>query len=135
VVDAMNFLDYNFTLLPTAERFSLGSSNIIGAYGLHASVALIQEIGVDQVAERVLALASTALGDLQERGYRISGSTAQEHRSGIVIVEVDDPAAANARLQQDGIITMPRGKVIRLGAHFYNTDEEILRVGATLSSL
>jgi cysteine desulfurase/selenocysteine lyase len=135
VLEAMNFLDYNFTLLPTAERFNLGSSNIIGAYGLHASVALIQEIGIEQIAERVLMLAGVAIGDLQERGYKLSASTAPEHRSGIVIAEVDDPVAASARLEQAGIICIPRGKGIRIAPHFYNTEEEILRVGEVLGRL
>src|SRR4051812_18102044 len=33
VVDAANFLDYNFTLLTTAERFNLGSSGIVNQIG------------------------------------------------------------------------------------------------------
>src|SRR5215211_1026347 len=41
VLDSQNFLDYNFTLQPTAERFSLGSSGIMNQLGLRASVALI----------------------------------------------------------------------------------------------
>lgn len=132
VVDWANFLDYNFTLLPTAERFALGSQNFAGMFGLHASVALIQEVGIDRIAERVLGLAGVAIGDLQERGYRFSSDTAPEHRSGIVIVEVDDPAGTSARLNRDGIVAVPRGKGIRIAAHFYNTEEEVLRVGAAL---
>ena len=135
VVDAANFLDYNFTLQPTAERFSLGSSGIMNQLGLHASVALIQEVGIERIAERVLMLAGVAIGDLQERGYRISADSAPEHRSGIVIVEVDDPIATCTRLQEAGIICIPRGKGFRIAPHFYNTEEEILRVGAVLGSL
>jgi selenocysteine lyase/cysteine desulfurase len=132
VVDAANFLDYNFTLLPTAERFALGSQNIAGLLGLHASVALIQEIGVERIAERVLALIRLAIDDLQERGYCFSASTAPAHRSGILIVEVDNPQAASARLEAAGIITVPRGNGIRIAPHFYNTEAEILRVGEVL---
>ncbi|HEU5103149.1 MAG TPA: aminotransferase class V-fold PLP-dependent enzyme [Roseiflexaceae bacterium] len=135
VVDPQNFLDYNFTLQPTAERFHLGSSGIMNQIGLRASVALIQEIGIERIAERVLMLAGVAIGDLQERGYRFSADTAPEHRSGIVIVEVDDPAAVCARLQDAGIICIPRGKGFRIAAHFYNTEEEILRVGEVLSKI
>ncbi|HJZ45650.1 MAG TPA: aminotransferase class V-fold PLP-dependent enzyme [Roseiflexaceae bacterium] len=135
VVDAPNFLDYNFTLQPTAERFNLGSSGIVNQLGLRASVSLIQEIGIERIAERVLMLAGTAIGDLQERGYRISADTAPEHRSGIVIVEVDDPAATCARFQKAGIICIPRGKGFRIAPHFYNTEEEILRVGEVLGKL
>ncbi len=132
VVNWLDFTDYNFTLLPTAERFVTGSQNFAGLVGLHASLTLIQEVGIAAVAERVLALAGTAIGDLQERGYRLAASTAPEHRSGIVIAQVDDPAGISARLQSAGIVAIPRGKGIRIAAHFYNTEEEILRVGAVL---
>ncbi|MBK9941634.1 MAG: aminotransferase class V-fold PLP-dependent enzyme [Kouleothrix sp.] len=134
-VDPWNFLDYNFTLQPTAERFSLGSQNFVGMYGLHASLALIQEVGIEQVAERVLMLAGTAIGDLQERGFKLAASTAPEHRSGIVIVEVADPAATANTLEQAGIICIPRGKGVRIAPHFYNTEEEILRIGHVLAAM
>jgi selenocysteine lyase/cysteine desulfurase len=126
VVDAENFLDYNFTLLPTAERFHIGSHNFAGIVGLHASVALIQEIGVERIAERVLGLAGAAVGALQEHGRRVVVS-APERRSGIVIVEDDDPAATCERLKAAGVIAVPRGRGVRLAPHFYNTEAEILR--------
>ena len=127
-VDAMNFLDYNFTLLPSAERFNIGSPNIGGYLGLRASVALLQEIGIEQVAERVLMLGDLAIRELQECGYGVSADTAPERRSGIVIVEVDDPTPICARLLEDGIYCIPRGKGIRIAPHFYNSEEEIHRL-------
>jgi selenocysteine lyase/cysteine desulfurase len=126
MVDPTNFLDYNFTLLPTAERFNLGTPSTLGHIGLHASLALIQEVGIEQIGERVLALAGVAVGALQERGYRVSTPDPQ-HRSGIVIVEVDDPPATVERLKAANIITIQRGKGLRIAPHFYNTEEEILR--------
>jgi len=135
VVDRENFLDYNFTLQPTAERFSLGSSGIMNQLGLRASIALIQEVGIERIADRVLMLAGVAIGDMQERGYQISADSAPEHRSGIVIVEVDDAVATCARLHEAGIICIPRGKGFRIAPHFYNTEEEILRIGEVLGRL
>ena len=133
VVDAANFLDYNFTLQPTAERFNIGTPNTVSLIGLHASLALIQEVGIDAIAERVLMLAGAAIGDLQERGFRVSADTSPARRSGIVIAEVGDPKAAAERLAAQGIICIPRGKGIRIAPHFYNTEEEVLRVGEALS--
>jgi selenocysteine lyase/cysteine desulfurase len=127
-VDAMNFLDYNFTLLPSAERFNIGTPNIAGYLGLRASVALLQEVGIEQVAERVLMLGDLAIRELQERGYRVSADTTAERRSGIVIVEVDDATQICARLLEDGIFCIPRGKGIRIAPHFYNSEEEIHRL-------
>jgi cysteine desulfurase / selenocysteine lyase len=135
VVDPQNFLDYNFTLLPTAERFNLGSSGIMNQIGTRASVELLQEIGIEPIAERVLMLAGVAIGNMQERGYRLAADSAPEHRSGIVIVEVADPTATCARLQEAGIICIPRGKGFRIAPHFYNTEAEILRIGEVLGKL
>jgi selenocysteine lyase/cysteine desulfurase len=132
VVDAENFLDYNFTLLPTAERFHIGSQNFSGIVGLHASVALIQEIGVERIGERVLALAGAAIGALQECGRRVVVA-APERRSGIVIVEDDNPAAACERLKAAGVIAVPRGRGLRFAPHFYNTEAEIMRAVEVLS--
>jgi selenocysteine lyase/cysteine desulfurase len=133
VVDFTNFLDYNFTPQPTAERFHLGTPTTPSLIGLHASLELIQEIGIENIAERVLMLAGTAIGDLSERGFNLCADTSPERRSGIVIAEVGDPKAASARLEQQGIVCIPRGRGIRIAPHFYNTEEEILRVGAALS--
>lgn len=133
VVDAMNFLDYNFTLLPTAERFNPGSQNICGALGLHASVSLIQEIGVEQIAERVLMLAGLAIEELRARGIETGGSAAAERRSGIVIAKVGNPAEVAARLVEARIVAIPRGRGIRFAPHFYNTEDEIRRACAVLA--
>jgi selenocysteine lyase/cysteine desulfurase len=135
VVDWMNFLDYNLTPLPTADRFMLGSPNFLGTAGLLASIALIQEVGIEHVAQRIIALTDVVIGDLQERGYRFSAGTTPEHRSGIVIVEVDQPEAVSKRLAQAGIVAVPRGKGIRIAPHFYNTEEDVLQVGEALSRM
>jgi selenocysteine lyase/cysteine desulfurase len=95
---------------------------------------LIQEIGVERIAERVLMLAGLAIDDLQKRGFRVSPGGAPAQRSGIVIAEVGDPEATCARLKEAGIICIPRGKGFRIAPHFYNTEQEILRVGQVLSS-
>jgi len=46
----------NFTLLPTAGRFHPATQDTVGMIGLFAGVALLGEIGVAQIGERVLAL-------------------------------------------------------------------------------
>src|SRR3712207_6872112 len=70
-----SFLDYNFTLQPTADRFNLGSSGIMNQLGLRESVALIQEIGIEPIAERVLMLAGVRseehTSELQSRQYLV----------------------------------------------------------------
>jgi selenocysteine lyase/cysteine desulfurase len=132
VVDFMNYLDYNLTAPPTADRFNLGTPNILGALALHASISLIQEVGIERVAQQITVLVDALINDLTERGYDLAASTAPEHRAGIVVAQMPDAPAVCARLEEAGIIATPRGAGVRFAPHFYNTLEEIARVGEVL---
>jgi cysteine desulfurase / selenocysteine lyase len=132
VVDSMNYLDYNLTLPPTADRFNLGTPNIAGALALQASIGLIQEVGVEAIAQQISVLVDALINDLTERGYELAASAAPEHRAGIVVAQMPDAPAVCARLEEAGIIATPRGAGVRFAPHFYNTQEEIARVGEVL---
>jgi selenocysteine lyase/cysteine desulfurase len=133
-VDPWNFLDYNFTLHPTSERFNLGTSNFAGMVALHASLGLLREAGMGRISERVLFLTDALIADLQVRGYSVLSNLSPEHRSGIVVVEAPDPQAAYERLLDSGVVTSVRGTGLRISPHFYNTEEDVLRVGEVLGS-
>lgn len=133
-VDPMNFLDYNFTFPRSADRFNLGTSNWMGMVALHATLTLLQEVGIDRINEQIGMLIDALIQDLTERGYRLSASTAPEHRSGIVVAQVPDAEEASARLNDAGIVVTSRGGGVRIAPHFYNTLEEVLRVGEALDS-
>ena len=134
-VDPLNFLDYNFTLQDSAERFNLGTTPLLAVAALHASLGLLQEVGIDRIAARILALTDLLADDLVRRGYAIRSNWAPEHRSGIVIVEVPEPQAACARLLDAGVVTSARGAGLRVAPHFYNSEEDVLRVGEALDAL
>lgn len=131
-VDPFNFLDYNFTLRPSADRFDLGTPNLLGIVALNAALGLLLEVGPAQIAERVLGLTDTLIEDLQGRGYRILSNLTPERRSGIVIVEVPEPQAAYERLLAANVVTSVRGAGLRVAPHFYNSEEDVLRVGEVL---
>lgn len=132
--DPFNFLDYNFTLQNSAERFNLGTPNILATVGLNATLGLLLEVGIPPISERILSVTGTLIGDMQERGYRVLSNLEPAHRSGIVIVEVDDPQAAYEKLLAANVVTSVRGAGLRFAPHFYNTDEDVLRVGEVLGN-
>ncbi|MCG8346452.1 MAG: aminotransferase class V-fold PLP-dependent enzyme [Chloroflexales bacterium] len=132
VVDPFNFLDYNFTLPANADRFTIGTPNTSANVALHASIGLLQEVGIERISQHVSGLIDALINDLTERGYELAASTAPEHRSGIVVAKVPDPKASCKQLEQVNIIATPRGAGVRFAPHFYNTLEEILRVGEVL---
>jgi selenocysteine lyase/cysteine desulfurase len=134
VVDPQNYLDYNFTFPPNAERFNTGTINWTGMVALHAALGLLHEVGIARISRRVLHLVETLIADLTGRGYELVASTAPEHRSGIVVVSVPYAEAVNTRLNEQGIIVTARGSGVRIAPHFYNTVEEVLRVGKALDA-
>lgn len=132
VVDYMNYLDYNLTYPQSADRFNLGTPNLPGAVALHAAVSLLQEVGIERIERQIMTLVDALINDLTERGYPLAASTAAAHRSGIVVAQTADPAADCKRLEEAGIVATVRGSGVRFAPHFYNTVEEVLRVGEVL---
>ncbi len=133
-VSGQNYLDYNLTLPETAERFTLGTPNVANNLALLAAVTLLQEVGIERIERQINALVAALIDDLRERGYRLAADTAPEHRSGIVVALVENPAAVAHRLAEAGLIVTPRGAGVRIAPHFYNTIDEVLRVGAALDA-
>lgn len=134
-VDPLNFLDYNFTLQPTSERFSLGTPNLLATVALSASLGLLLDAGIERISERVLSLTGTLVSDLQRRGYRVLSDLAPEHRSGIIVIEVEEPVEAARRLLDAGVVASARGAGLRVSPHFYNSEDDVLRVGEELDRL
>jgi selenocysteine lyase/cysteine desulfurase len=132
VLDPFNFLDYNFTLQPTSDRFAIGVPNSLGTFALNASLGLLLEVGIDRIAERVLHLTDLFIQDMQERGFPVLTNLELERRSGIVVIAVPDAEAAAQRLLAAGVVVSVRGGGIRVSPHFYNTEEEVLRVGEVM---
>lgn len=132
VVDPQNYLDYNLTFPRAAQRFNLGTMNFAGAVALKAAVELICEVGVERIARHVGTLVEALISDLSERGYEMAASTAPDRRSGIVVARMDEPELACNRLLEAGIVSTVRGAGLRFAPHFYNTMEEVMRVGEVL---
>ncbi len=131
-VSGVDFLDFNFTLLPHSGRFAISAWPFLSIVAMHASLGLLLDVGINAIARRVLNLTAIAREDLEARGYRVRSNPAPRHRSGILIVEVPDPESALSRLLDAKISVAVRGGGVRLSPHFYNTEEEVCRVGAVL---
>ena len=132
VVDPMNYLDYNLTPPHSAERFHTGSPNFLGMTALNATLGMLLEIGIERINERVLHLVDIFLRDMEQRGYQCAASTLPQHRSGIVIVRHPNAEEVCNYMSNEGVIATARGEGIRIAPHFYNTEEELLRVGKLL---
>ncbi len=128
VVDAHNFLDYDFTLRPDARRFEEGSFNVMSLYALGASIGLLQEIGIDIIEDRVLGLGDRLLEEVRRRNLTLFSSPRPDERSGIVSFDLPaDPDAFKTYMADHRVTLTVRGSRVRLSPHAYNNEDDLGR--------
>ena len=121
---------------PDARRYEAGSANLMGLAGLHASMQLLVELGVENVARELLRKRAWLVPALRAKGYTVlSADDPPETASAIITVHRSgtDMASLHEKLTAAKIITSLRAerqgnRYIRLSPHFYNTDEELHRL-------
>lgn len=118
---------------PDARRYEAGSFNISGYCGFKASMELLMEIGVENIATELLRQRNRTIPRLQEQGWTVlSADAPEQNQSGIVSFRRDDCdlAAVHAELLKRKIdislrTDRERKHYLRISAHFYNTDREM----------
>jgi selenocysteine lyase/cysteine desulfurase len=121
---------------PDSRRYEAGSANLLGLAGLQASLELILEVGIDNIAVELLRKRAWLVPALQDKGYAVlHAAPPPENASGIVTFYKPDGdmPALHARLTDAKIITSLRAnregqRYLRLSPHFYNTDAELQRM-------
>lgn len=127
VVNAQDYGHYDFTLRPDARRFECGSYNIPGILALNASMALIEELGIDFISARVLGLTEHLAEGLKRQNAEVVSSRRPGEASGIVAFKVPgkDQKELNHRLIEQKIVLALREGRLRASPHFYNSEEQI----------
>ncbi len=130
VVEPRDFLSYDTTLLPDAQRFECGTLNTVGIHGLRAGLDLLLRIGIESIESRVFSLTDQLCAGLEEKGCRVVSSRARGEKSGIVVFHHSriDSESIFQKLSDARVVCAIRGGGVRLSPHFYNTEEEIDRV-------
>jgi selenocysteine lyase/cysteine desulfurase len=131
------YADYasrDMTLRPDAGRYECGTLNTIGCYGLRASIELLLEVGVENVAKTVEALGDQIANGAQQLGFELLGRRSPATGAGIVSIRKQgmDAHLIVKRLKDKGIIAAPRQGWVRLSPHFYISPAEIDRLLSVL---
>ncbi|MFQ3167987.1 MAG: selenocysteine lyase/cysteine desulfurase [Limisphaerales bacterium] len=129
---AQETLDYK----PDGRRYEAGTANLLGIVGHHASLQLLNELGLENIATDLLAKQRRLVPQLLAKGYDVLHSDVPEaNASGIVTFSKpgEDMAALQTRLGQAGVTVSLRvmrdgSRLIRLSPHFYNTPAELDRL-------
>jgi kynureninase len=109
-----------------ARRFLTGTPNVPALYAATAGYDVIEEVGVDRIRERSLALTQLLIDLLDERGLEVASPRDAHRRGGTVLVRTPDHAAVHKELTERNIICDFRPDAgVRLGPHFFNTEDEL----------
>ncbi|MCC6591207.1 MAG: aminotransferase class V-fold PLP-dependent enzyme [Bryobacterales bacterium] len=119
------YADYasrDMTLRSDAGRYEPGTLNTIGIFGLRASIALINQIGVAAISAEVTQRARQLHDGAKRKGYEILPTA-----SGIVTFRKEgvDSRIIVKRLRDAGIIAAPRQGYVRTSPHFYVSPDSI----------
>jgi kynureninase len=118
---------------PGVRRFLTGTPNVPALYAASAGYDVIEEVGVDRIRARSLVLTSLLIELLEDAGFEIASPREPARRGGTVLVRTPDDAAVHRELGERGIICDFRPDAgIRLGPHFYNTEDELRHTVAQL---
>jgi len=111
---------------PGAARFLTGTPNPAAHYAATAGYDLVEEIGVARIREHSLRQTQLLLDLADEAGFEVTSPRDPARKGGTVVVAPPEFAAVHAELEARGILCDFRPDAgIRLGPHFYTSDDEI----------
>jgi kynureninase len=112
-----------------SARFLTGTPNVPALYAATAGYDLIEEIGVDRIRENSLRQTTLLIELLDRAGFEVASPREPARRGGTVTVRTPEFAAVHKELAARQILCDFRPDAgLRLGPHYYNTDEELRHV-------
>jgi cysteine desulfurase / selenocysteine lyase len=128
MVNAADFMNYEFNFKPSAQRFEEGSLNTISIHAFGAALDLLLETGIENVENRIMALGDSIIEQLNKRGLKVYSSTRPEERSGnIVFVMNQDVSQLYEWMLKNKVKLTVRDGLVRVSPHFYNNEGEVSR--------
>ena len=108
---------------PGAKRFEVGTTTAAAHVGLLEGIDAIEAVGLDAIEARIASLTDRFKRGLD--GDRLLSP--REHESGLVTVNVSDPAATVERLAARGIVVrdLPHPDGVRVSIHAVSTEREV----------
>lgn len=122
-----NMFDFDISSLKwrdEASRYEMGTPATAAVYAALGGLSIIEEIGVQRIRERDIALTEDFIARAIEAGFTPRVAPTVEQRTPIVLLNFADPKPVVSALVDRGIIVDRRPGAVRVSPYFYNTAEE-----------
>jgi kynureninase len=108
------------------HRYLHGSPAIPALYAAESGYDIVNEIGVERIRAKSVRQTTRLIELADEQGWRINSPRQAEQRGGSVILDVPFAGEVVRELAARNILVDYRpGAGIRVGPHFFNSDEEL----------
>jgi kynureninase len=119
-----------------AARFLTGTPNVPALYAATAGYDLIEEIGVDRIRENSVRQTQLLIDLLDVAGFDVGSPRDPGRRGGTITVRTPEFEAVHKELAERQILCDFRPDAgLRLGPHYYNTDEELRYAVAQIAEI
>jgi selenocysteine lyase/cysteine desulfurase len=120
-------------LAEDARRFEAGTPPIPNIYAASAGIALLQEIGLENVSQQVRTLAEALIQGARGLGIRVK--TPLDSVGPLVVLQSSNVDAVIAKLAELNIVVSGRHDGLRISFHVHNTLDDVRQVLEALEKL
>ena len=136
--DFKNFLDYKLILRKDGGAYENSTPNTLGMIGLESSIELFLKLGVENIFNHILKLQDLFIEEMKGTDFKIESNLEPVHRSNILIFSHIDNAKnelIQKSLEKENIFISLREGFLRLAAHVFNNEEDILKLVKALKDV
>jgi kynureninase len=117
-------------------RFLTGTPNVPALYAATAGYDVIEGVGVEPIRQRSLALTDLLIGLADEAGFEVTSQRDPARRGASVTIRTSGFEGVHKELAGRQILCDFRPDVgLRLGPHFFNTEEELRLAVDTIAGI
>lgn len=136
--DFKNFLDYKLNFRKDGAAYENSTLNTLGMIGLNSSIELFLKLGVENIFNHILNLQNIFIYEMKGTDFVIESSLEPVNRSNILIFSHIDKVnneSVQKSLEKENIFIALREGFLRLSAHIFNNEEDILELTQVLKKI
>ncbi len=123
-----------YTLKGDASVLEVGTPHFPNIIALGAALDFVNSIGIANIQDRIYELSDYLIKQLEELGLTVVSPQAEQHRSGITVVDLPNHKGVAERLCEKGIIVSSRKNGLHITTHIYNNRKDIDRLVSELKA-